>query len=314
MPAIKNILVVGGTGFIGSHLIQRLILDKKYKIYITIRNKSNLWRIMPFVNKIKLINLDKTADLNSIFISNHIDTIVYLATSYIKKDPTKEEIEKMIDTNITFPTLLLNTAVRNNVKYFINAGSCAEYKQSKGKISEKSKIEPQNFYASSKLAFEEILKFHSNSFLLKAVTLKLFYPYGEKDNDNKVITHIFKNIKNKKRSLVTKGGQRLCFTYVEDITGAFVKALEFLHFGRSTLYEVFNIGNSKTTTLREIVTIIEKKLGRKIDVHFGAIPYQKNELMHLSCNYKKAYKKLKWYPQHDISDGLEKMYNYYINS
>ena len=173
---MMKILLTGANGFIGSHLLERLV--ESYDVSIIKRKNSNLSRLRK-IEGYKSFNLDEQS-LNEIFESN-FDMVVHLATHY-RKEHKKEDIEEMIRTNITFPTLLLENMVERNVKYFINTGTFFEYDLSEEALNEDSPISPYNLYAATKAGFLENLKFFSRDHKIKVIDLKLFSPYGPRDN------------------------------------------------------------------------------------------------------------------------------------
>ncbi|HCB22837.1 hypothetical protein A3H81_01625 [Candidatus Daviesbacteria bacterium RIFCSPLOWO2_02_FULL_38_18] len=307
-----NILITGGTGFIGSHLIYRL-LSLGYKITLLKRPSSDIWRIKDIVRKINTIDIDSLENLESIFINNDFEMVIHLAATYIKETNKRKEISQMKTANITFPSKLLRLAIKNKVKYFINTGTCFEYKLSDAKIDENHKIAPYNFYASTKIAFEALLKSFAEKNYIRGITLKLFYPYGEKDNKNKVIPQMIKATLNKEKMLLTKGGQELNFTYVGDVVNAFVKTLSYISSKKYRKYEVFNIGVDKAYKLQYIGKLLEDLSGNNSILYFLK-PYSLNEIMYMSCNYKKAKKLLKWKPETGIIKGITRTYEDFLGN
>ena len=179
----KYIILTGGTGFVGSHLLEKLLKLNK-KIILLKRSFSTTWRINEFTDNENLImkDIDKVV-LNEIFDQYDINGVLHLAT-FAQRSHSSDAVSKMIDSNINFPTQLLENSINNNVKFFINTGSFSEYELKNSPISENNKISPFNLYASTKIAFENILKFYSDNYDLNCQTLKLFTPYGAKDEFN----------------------------------------------------------------------------------------------------------------------------------
>ena len=200
----KTVLLTGGTGFIGCHVIEHL-LDNEYKVILLKRSFSNNWRIKGFENRITCYNTDET-ELDEIFQNESINTIIHLAT-YYKKHHNPSDIDPMIRSNILFPVQLLELALKFDVRSFINTGTFFEYAHDSLPIHENSNEKPYNFYATTKIAFENILKSYSkNGF--KSITLKLFSPYGPFDNEEKIIPLLIKHaIKEKENSGKAEGEQ-----------------------------------------------------------------------------------------------------------
>lgn len=307
-----NILITGSTGFIGSHLAHQLS-KPNHRLILLKRIKSNPWRLSDIAKKLIFYDIDSLNILKKVFEENKIDLIIHLATKYVKLEKTPDEIKQMNEVNIHFPSLLLSFAVGNQVKYFINTGTCFEHKLTGKKITEKTPAQAYNYYAATKLAFEEILKYFASQNKIRAITLKLFYPYGEKDNE-KIIPLIIKSFIKGETLFVTKGEQKLNFTYVGDIIDAYMQTIKFITSTKYVHYENFNIGNNRSYTLGQLIAIIEKISGKPNKINLGALPYAKNEIMSTVCDCNKAKKMLHWSPKTDIFSGLSKTYNYYLKN
>ncbi|MBI3619781.1 NAD(P)-dependent oxidoreductase [Candidatus Roizmanbacteria bacterium] len=305
-----NILVTGGTGFIGSNLLDKL-LKKKYNVVLLKRKTSNTWRIRHITNKIRMYDIDLSTDYDAIIKKEKTKVIIHLAGKYIKQHKSREELKELIDSNITFPSLLLDSAVRNDVKIFVNTGTFFEY-ELKGKIDENSLRKPYDYYAVTKMAFETILKFYSANSNMKTATLKLFSPYGEKDNE-KVIPLIIKCFLKRQPLFLTKGNQKLSFTYVDDIIVAYLKALDYLNNIKAPYYANFNIGSNKSVSIKEIVSLVRQLCKQNDMVNFGAVNNPKDEGLNITCDSSLAQSLLKWRAQYSIKSGLKKTIKYYKN-
>ena len=153
-------MVTGGTGFIGSHLVERLLYEG-HNVILLKRSFSNTWRIEhlfeKFSNQLVLIDIDLT-DLEDVFSKYSVEGIFHLAT-YYNKNPTFEEINPMASSNLLFPIDVLNLAVKYEVKYFINTGTFMEYSLNDSQLVSSYDLDPKTFYAATKISFEEIVKF-----------------------------------------------------------------------------------------------------------------------------------------------------------
>jgi len=182
---MKHILLTGATGFLGSHLLEAL-LTQGYKVTILKRSTSDTWRIDHLLKNVSVHNDNESLELA--FEGKAIDTVIHLATCYRKFEETSD-IEEMTKANIAFPSEVLIQGIKHGLKHFINTGSYFEYDCSAQPVIESATLKPFNYYASTKIAFDSILKSYSKT--LKASTMRLFSPYGEKDN-NKLIPMLIK--------------------------------------------------------------------------------------------------------------------------
>lgn len=308
MRIIKNILLTGATGFIGSHLLEEL-LKNKYRVLILKRSHSNTSRIDRLLRQVKVYNTDKVA-IQKMFTENKIEAVVHVATFYVKQHKNLGEIRETIDANISFPTELLELAKEFKVPYFINTGTFFEYKLDKKiKLTENSKICPYNFYAASKVSFENILQYYCDNYPIKGITLKLFAPYGEKDN-NKLVIFLMNSLFGKNEIAMTRGEQKWNFTYVKDIVDAYMKSLKYIPQMKEN-YQDFNIGTDKTISIKELANTLERISNKKLNIEWGAKEYSKKEIFYANCDNKKARKFLNWEPKYNINSGIKSTYHYY---
>jgi nucleoside-diphosphate-sugar epimerase len=299
----KYILITGGTGFIGSHLLEEL-LNLNKKVILLKRSFSNTWRINEFIENKNLIqkNIDNI-NLNDIFQQYDINGIFHLATFAPRLHESKD-ISNMIDSNINFPTQLLENSIKNDAKFFINTGSFFEYELKNSPISEKNKIKSFNLYASTKIAFEDILKFYSDNYDLMCSTLKLFTPYGPKDNEKKLIPYLIINSIQKRNLLIKSPTKKLDFIYVKDIINAYITLMN--NMSKLQQYESFNIGTGIGTSIKDILKIIETNLGKNENVKYGKIEDEQ-----VWCSNEKIKEKLNWYPKTNVENGIKYTIDYY---
>ncbi len=303
-----HILVTGGTGFIGSHLIPAL-LSEGHNVYILKRQSSDTTRLTPWLKQIMFVNCDTWQHIEELFNTHHIDGIIHLATTYIKQTNRTSDISAMTKTNIDFPAQLLQLAHNHQIKFFINTGTCFEYQTSNKPVSEESPINPYNYYAATKLSFETILRYFAESDRMKALTLRLFYPYGPRDHD-KLIPFLLDSIFQGRSLELTKGAQQIPYTYASDIVDAFIKSIRYITSPEYDRYTVFNIGTSNPTTIKSIIDTLSNIAGKPLPVQFTK-PYAVNEIMYMACDYSKAKKLLGWEPKVNLAEGLQKTYDEY---
>lgn len=302
----RTVLVTGGTGFIGSYVLEEL-LKYKYNIILLIRSSTNTTKISEIIQYIKVYNIDKHT-INSVFNENKIDYVIHLAGAY-KKIHEYSNIEDFIRSNIEFGTKILDKMRRYNVKYFINTGTFFEYKIEHKLLKEEQVKSSYNLYAATKSAFSEILKFYSEKYNIKVLDFKLFSPYGPKDNEDKLIGFIIKNHLNNNFFRMTPCQQKWNWTYVKDVALAYRKGIMYFKNMEKNI-ETFNIGNNKTYSIREIIDIIESfSLNKNLIVHDKL--YNKNEIFYVNCNNDKAKNILKWNPKYSLEHGLKETFEYY---
>lgn len=304
---ISTIIVTGGTGFLGSHILPQL-LDRYNRVVLLKRSTSNPWRIAPFLPRLTIYDVD-TCPLAQVFVDNQIDAVVHLATMYIKHHTTVDEVVRMTESNVTFSAELLEQSVQHGVSVFINAGSCFEYRMKECPIFETDEIWPYNVYAATKVAFQKILEYYAHSRDLHVIDLKLFSPFGERDHD-KLISTLIRSLMTDTPLALSDGEQQWNFTYAYDTAQAFVRALEAAP-KLSTPYERINIGYDTAYSIRDVAMMLQTIAGKTLKVDWGAKPYPSDEIFYLNCDQTKARSILDWSPTYMLYSGLERTYNYY---
>lgn len=287
-----TLVLTGATGFLGSHLLSNLV-HRGYKVIVLKRSTSDTHRIEKVLPDITCFNLD-SADTEDIFSRNSVDGIIHLATDYGKKDFS---IQKMVRTNIELPTTLLTTGMKHGVKYFINANTFLPSQYS--------------LYASMKNGFLEQLKFFSSNYPLKVINMKIAYMYGESDNDtSKFIPLVCDSILNNKEIDATGGRQKRDFIYVGNVVDAYAKVLSHIDQIDAKFTE-FEIGSGTGLSFLDFVHEIELSWGKKARIHWGKIPYSRNEIFEMAANISRSRDVLGWNPAVDIKEGIERTLSYW---
>jgi len=311
---MNNIVITWGAWFIWSHLLKRLLWNNR--VFCLLKKTSDLYRIKDLLdnNNLQLVYSESIKDLEDIFANNKVDCVFHLATTY-KKVHEINDIDAMVDTNIRLWTYLCQFAIKYWTKYFINTWTFFEYEHNqneKNVINEDTVELPYNLYASTKLSFHNVLKYYTNNNDFKAITLRLFSPYGPNDNI-KIIPLLIQNIINWSEELkLSWWEQRLSFTYVDDICDAYIKSIEKIENLRNN-YEIFNIWSNKTYSLKETYEMLCNISWKTWNVTFWAFPYAQNEIFHSQCDNKKAKTLLGREPKISIKDWLSLTYNSYLN-
>ncbi len=265
-----KILITGITGFIGKHVAESLCRDHEIS-GICLPGES-----LEFFN-------DMSVDLfvwngQSESLLKHLknfspEGIIHLASQVVNKHKY-EQIESIIRANVLFPTWLLDYAVSDNVKWFINTGSY--WQNFEGEV-----YYPVNLYAATKQALEDIAVSYYRNNSLKFVTVRLGDNYGPDDVRSKLINLWFDIADTERKLKMSPGGQKLSLHYVEDIVRAYKKMTELLSADDSRIENggVYHLSAIEEKTLREYAEIFEKTLNVKLNIDWGAFPYREMEFM-----------------------------------
>ena len=279
-----TVMLTGGTGFLGSYLLKKL-LNEKYKVILLKRSFSDISRIKNHIDDVTVYDID-VVDINTIFQENKIDTIIHCATNYGRKD--KDRL-KIVSSNFIFPLQLLESSLKHNqAPTFINTDT----------IFDRS----VNDYALAKKQFKEWLERNANN--KKCINISLDQFYGPYDDTIKFVTFVIdKLLSNVEYIDFTKGEQKRAFIYIDDVINAFMKLLVHSHSLTNGFYE-YEVCGMRKETIKNIVKMIKRLSGNKsTDLRFGAVPYRENDLKELNIDTS-ALKALGWEPKIDLEEGL----------
>tara|TARA_B100001093_G_C26770555_1_gene989971 strand:+ start:205 stop:1086 length:882 start_codon:yes stop_codon:yes gene_type:complete len=285
----KIILVIGGTGFIGYHLLKKTSQLGWISISAS-RNKPQKNRKLKKVKYIK-INLKNSRDIRK-KLKGNFNFVINLAANSEKS------------SNLQIKNLI-NFFSNKSINKFIHIGSSAEYGNIK-KLphTENFKCKPSSVYGKQKLEITNFFLKKFKIFHFPIIILRLFQVYGPKDNKNKILPYVLENcLKNNKFNL-TKGSQTRDFCSIDDVIRAFIL---FLKTGNKRVYgEIFNIGSGKSITIKKLVKIIQKKTngGKPI---FGAKSLNKEEVIFSEASIKKIKKYINWVPKTSIEQGINNL-------
>jgi len=304
MHETTKILVTGGAGFIGSHIVDRLVSGNCQVRVIDNLSTGNLTNISQHLKK-DTVDFVK-GDIRDFELVKKcvydVDAVVHLAA--ITSVPFSIKQPQLThETNVTGTLNLLNASVEAEVSKFVFISSCAVYGEPEylpvDELHPTNQISP---YAESKLVGEQhCLDFHKRH-LLKSVVLRLFNVYGPRQGVNDYSGVITKFIDRSKQKLPLiiygDGSQTRDFVNVHDVAEAILKALE----NASTEGEIFNIGFGAATSVNELAKHILDLAGLNLEISHEKP--RDGEIENTFADISKAEKFLKYKPAFSLHDGL----------
>lgn len=288
----KIILVIGGTGFIGYHLLKKTSQLGWISISAS-RKKPQKKRKLKKVRYIK-INFKNSEEIQN-KLKEKYDFIVNLTGNSEKT--TNSQIKSLV-----------NFFSNKSINKFIHIGSSAEYGNIK-KLphSENLKCKPSSIYGKQKLQITNFLLSKFKKSFFPVTILRLFQVYGSMDNENKILPYVVKNcIKNDKFNL-TKGSQTRDFCNIDDVIRAIILLLKTKN--KKIYGEIFNIGTGKSITIQKLVKIIQKKTNGGKPT-FGKKVLKKKEVIFSKASIKKIKKYINWAPRISIEKGIDNLIKY----
>ena len=303
----KNILITGGAGYIGSHIVEQL-LKKNFNIIILDNLVTGYKRL---INKqTKFINGDikNKSKLIKIINDYKIESIIHLA-AYLNVNEAEKNKKKYYKNNIEGTLNLVHACKGSKVKTIIFSSSCSIYGNCKGSVSEKTKPNPQGYYAYTKFKGEEIIKKYAKKYNYQYGILRYFNVAGASSSGkvgeiNTSHGHLIKNIAiqslKKKPSISiygndykTKDGTCIRdYMHVSDLTNIHIQTLKYINTKSKSL--TLNCGYGKGYSVLDIVKIL-KKINKKLIINFE--PRRAGDVAQVYAETKKFKKIFKWQPK-----------------
>jgi len=312
---MSSILVTGGAGFIGSHLVEALLregrevvvldnFDTFYDPSIKRRNLEGSHGQPGFTlveGDIRDVEL-----VNALFTNHAIGVVVHLAARAGVR-PSIEQPVLYSDVNLNGTVVLLEACRRHNVGKFVFGSSSSVYgNATKVPFSERDDVDrPISPYAATKRAGEILCATYHELYRLNVFCLRFFTVYGPRQRPEMAI-HKFTRYIDRGLPLPRfgDGSTSRDYTYVSDIVGGIVRSVE-----RVQGYEILNVGGSKATRLQDLIALLEERLGRKAVVE--AKPVQPGDVTTTWADVAKAHRLLGYDPQVPIEDGLTRFVEWY---
>jgi UDP-glucose 4-epimerase len=300
----QSVIVTGGAGFIGSHVVD-LMIKKRYEVYVfddlSTGIKSNINKLANFIN-IDITNFKKV----NILVKKIKPICIFHLAAWPRIGRSMDDPIGTNNVNVNGTLSMLESARINNMPRFVYSSSSSVYGNQKTHImNEKMDLNPMSHYALQKLISEKYATFYAESFGMKIISLRYFSVYGDRQPNSGpyalVIAKFIDQLKKGQRLTVFGDGtQTRDFTHVSDVANANYLALKTNI--KSGINNIINIGASKETSVNKIA----KMIGGKIE-YIIPNPREKYEELRKMADIRVAKKILKWEPKVDITKGINNL-------
>ncbi len=309
----KNILITGSEGFIGSHLIEKLVLTKKYKVKALVLynfgNDIGWLKTLDknILNKIEIVHGDiRDYDL-MLKVSKKTNIIVNLA-ALIGIPYSYDAPKSYIDTNIIGTQNILQCALENKIDRVIQTSTSEVFGNIKfgQSFNENSYQYAQSPYAATKIASDQMTNAYFSSYNLPATIIRPFNTFGPRQSERAIIPTVINQILKKSKKI--KLGNLYAFrdlNYVEDTISAYLK---LINTQKKIEGKIYNVGSGYAILIKDLVFMIKEIMKSDIVVTFDnqrARPL-KSEVSSLLCDNKKFMNDLNWKPKFSGKSGLKK--------
>jgi len=303
----KNILITGGAGYIGSHISEILIKDKK-KIFIVDNLSTGHKKLINKKAKFFKVNINDRKKIKFIVKKYNIDSIIHLAGSLIIGEGEKYP-KKYFKNNVLGTKNLIMSVKNSNVKNFIFSSTAAVYKDGTTRVTERSKVKPKSVYGKTKLAAEKIIIKHCKKDKINFGILRYFNIVGSSPSGKIGLInkgdHLFKNYSmqiNKKNPVLkvygtdyrTKDGSCVRdFIHVSDIAEIHKKILNKINNDNQS--KILNCGYSKGISVKQVANEFKKYANKKAKI--VEAPRRKGDLVKIIAITKNLKKFVNWKPK-----------------
>jgi UDP-glucuronate 4-epimerase len=314
---MKNILVTGGAGFIGSHLCGHLLrdgyhvicidnFDSFYDPNIKIKNVKEMVKEFPQWFELITGDIRNQEHLAEIFKKNRIDLVIHLAARAGVR-PSIEQPLLYEDVNVRGTIALLEVCKEYGIKDFIFASSSSVYGENQRvPFSEEDlDIQPISPYGATKRAGELLCHSYHHLYRMNIACLRIFTAYGPRQRPEMAI-HKFTRLvdQGEKIPIYGDGSSRRDYTYIDDLIEGIIAVIQ-----RHRGFEIYNLGESQTTTLKELIQMIEEALGKKANIE--VLQAQPGDVSVTYADISKAKRMLGYQPKVKMEEGIKRFVEWY---
>ena len=311
----KSILITGGCGFIGSHLIDKLLadghqvicLDNLKEFYDPSVKRQNQAEHLSFDNYefIEGDIRDKNA-VSNIFDNIQIGKVIHLAAMAGVR-PSVENPRLYMDVNVMGTQVLLEAAARHNVDHFVFASSSSVYgNNDKVPFAEDDRVDGQiSPYGSSKRMGELLCQTYNHLTNLPITCLRFFTVYGPRQRPEMAIHSFVRSVINgEKITLFGDGNSSRDYTYIDDIIDGIIKAAQ-----SPDNFVIYNLGNSEPVKLIDMIHVIGNATGKTPAITMSDMPA--GDVLQTYADISRSHRRLGYDPKTNLEKGIEKFVEWY---
>jgi nucleoside-diphosphate-sugar epimerase len=302
MTGNKNLLIIGGTGFIGKNVVREAV-HRGFKVSVISKNNC------PAVNKLKGVGYIVVDIVNKVKLLEALEgkSFHYVINlgGYVNHIDYSDGGNKVFKMHFDGIKNLVSCIDKKFLKSFVQIGSSDEYGNNVAPQNESQREMPISPYSLGKVTSTHFLQMLHRTEGLSVVILRPFLVYGPGQDNNRFIPQIIRGCVNDEEFSVSTGGQLRDFCYIDDIVDVILLAL----INDKAYGEVINIASGVPISIKDMILTIKSLVGFG-KPQFGLVPYRNGENMALYADVSKANNLLGWSPKIDLAVGLDRTIKY----
>lgn len=301
-------MITGGAGFIGSHLVRRLLKEGS-NVFILTRKTTNLSRLKDILPQIKIIydDLSDPIRLKKSLSEANPFGVFHCAASNIKSGVSAPESD-LVKVNLLGTINLLNALKETDYKFFINCGTLVEYGTKNHPPKETDRCEPVEAYALSKLAATLYSQAIAKSEGRPIITFRLFTPYGPGMEEGRLIYEVVKRALENREIVLTQPEVNRDFIFIDDVIDLYLEAMEK---AKSLGGEIFNLGSSQAVTLKELVKLVINLTNSQSEIKWGSAQEVSYDRACWQADMRKSFRSFSWRPHFELKTGIHRMIEWF---
>ena len=308
----KKILVTGGTGFLGHHVVKAL-LDREADVTMLIQPHEKTWRLDGTESNVNIVKATLTnREETRIAVQDVQPEVIIHFSGWMERRRDVAILDDMYGHHVSSTINLILAADPEVTKLILNTGTSEEYGEQADPFIETLPIDPVSPYSASKGAATVMATYLSKAIGLPVVTMRPFITYGPGQVHDTLIPFLIKGVLQKKTVELTEGLQYRDFIFVDDLVSCYLAVIEKAESIRSP--DVFNVGTGRKTRVCDVIETIADLTNGHEYLKIGARPMRPGEPESMMANIQKAEEFLEWVPKVSLNEGLRKTIDWWLEN
>lgn len=291
--------MTGATGFVGSHLVHRLLRDG-HRVGVLLRDTSDAWRIEDTLTSLAIVNGDlaNVAESAEAIRQFRPQVVVHLAWTGAGSRRHQNDTDQVF-ANVPGSLSLVRLAAECGCEAWLGMGSVLEYGEYEVPVTEADRTEPKSLYGAAKLSTGLLASALCRHYSMRFAWFRLFWAYGPGDDGARMIPYLLLSLLRGERPALTPCEQIWDYLYIDDVVDAVLRVAL-----RSEAEGCFNLGSGTPQRLRDVAAGIRDLVDPSLPVGFGDLPYRDDQIMHLRADVARLHRLVDWHPEVSLAVGL----------